>query len=186
MAKASVSARRQTPRFAGPAAPRGGAVNAGPIGSAYRIGDFPMHYIAAIQRQNQLNLGRALRPVEVSVPMWRALGALYDTDGQTIGQIAEMTVLDRSSLGRLLEEMAAQRLVERESPPDDRRAVLIRLSAAGRRRFEAAQPIVLEHYRRLLHGISGSEFRTLMRLLRQIKANTRIMSDLATLELDQP
>jgi len=122
----------------------------------------------------------------VSVPMWRALGALYDTDGQTIGQIAEMTVLDRSSLGRLLEEMAAQRLVERESPPDDRRAVLIRLSAAGRRRFEAAQPIVLEHYRRLLHGISGSEFRTLMRLLRQIKANTRIMSDLATLELDQP
>lgn len=156
----------------------------GPVGKSYRIGDYPMHYIAAIQRQNQLNLGHALRSVEISVPMWRALAALNDKDGQTIGQIAEMTVLDRSSLGRLLEDMAAQGLVERRNPPDDRRAVLIRLSAAGRRRFEAAQPIVLGHYRRLLHGVSERDFRTFMRLLRRLKANTRMMSDLADLNLE--
>jgi DNA-binding MarR family transcriptional regulator len=164
------------------AARRPASAVAAPLLPGYRIGDFPMHYIAAIQRQNQLNLAHALRAVDVSVPMWRALAALHDRDGQTIGQIAEMTVLDRSSLGRLLEEMAAQRLVERESPRDDRRAVLIRLSAGGRRRFEAAQPIVLAHYRRLLHGLSARDYETLMRLLRRIKANTRMMSDIATLE----
>jgi len=182
---AKTSARRQLSRSAALRRParRTGAA-AGPAGSAYRIGDYPMHYIAAIQRQNQLNLGQALRAVDVSVPMWRALGALYDQDGQTIGQIAEMTVLDRSSLGRLLEEMAAEGLVERESPPGDRRAVLIRLSAAGRRRFEAAQPIVLNHYRRLLHGISEPEYRALMSLLRRLKANTRMMSDVAILDTD--
>lgn len=163
---------------------RASAVRAGPAGSTYRIGDYPMHYIAAVQRQNQLNLGHALRAVEISVPMWRALAALQDKDGQTIGQIADMTVLDRSSLGRLLEEMAEQDLVERESPPDDRRAVLIRLSPAGRRRFDAAQPIVLAHYRRLLRGISAREFGTLMRLLRRLKANTRMMSDVANLEIE--
>lgn len=180
MANASVrrSLARKPPR-------RASAVRrAGPAGPTYRIGDYPMHYIAAVQRQNQLNLGHALRAVEISVPMWRALAALQDKDGQTIGQIADMTVLDRSSLGRLLEEMAAQGLVERASPPDDRRAVLIRLSPAGRRRFEAAQPIVLAHYRRLLHGISAREFGTLMRLLRRLKANTRMMSDVANLEIE--
>jgi DNA-binding MarR family transcriptional regulator len=161
-----------------------GAGVAGPVGRTYRIGDYPMHYIAAIQRQNQLNLGQALRAVNISVPMWRALGALHDRDGQTIGQIAEMTVLDRSSLGRLLEEMAAEGLVERENTPGDRRAVLIRLSAAGRRRFEVAQPIVLNHYRRLLHGVSEREYRTLLRLLRRLKANTRMMSDVTTLEIE--
>jgi DNA-binding MarR family transcriptional regulator len=80
--------------------------------------------------------------------------------------------------------MAAQGLVERESRPDDRRAVLIRLSAAGKRRFEAALPTALEHYRRLLRGISDGDFRALMRLLRRVKANARMMSDIATLEAE--
>ncbi len=150
----------------------------------YRITDYPMHYIAAVQRQNQVNLGHSLRSSGLSVPMWRALAALYDDDDQTIGQIAEKAVLDRSSLGRLLEDMAREGLVERESPPDDRRAVLIRLSPAGRKRFEASLPAARRHYRNLLHGFSAEEFATLMRLLRRLKANTRMMSDAATLESD--
>jgi DNA-binding MarR family transcriptional regulator len=154
------------------------------VTTAYRIGDYPMHYIAAIQRQNQLNLGHTLRSVGLSVPLWRALSALQDKDGQTIGQLADLTVLDRSSLGRLLEDMAAQGLVERQNPPDDRRAVLIRLSVVGKRRFEAALPVMLEHYRRLLRGISDDEFRTLMRLLRRMKANARMMSDVGSLEAE--
>jgi MarR family transcriptional regulator, organic hydroperoxide resistance regulator len=181
---AKISAQSRALRRVSLRKPARRAGAAGPVGRTYRIGDYPMHYIAAIQRQNQLNLGQALRAIDVSVPMWRALGALYDHDAQTIGQIAEKTVLDRSSLGRLLEDMAAAGLVERQSPPGDRRAVLIRLSAAGRRRFEAAEPIVLNHYRRLLHGISEREFRALMRLLRRLKANTLMMSDVETLEVE--
>ena len=34
----------------------------------YRITDYPMHYFAAIQRQNQLNLARSLREFGLSVP----------------------------------------------------------------------------------------------------------------------
>jgi MarR family transcriptional regulator, organic hydroperoxide resistance regulator len=171
------TASRKLPRRATPSSARA-------VTAAYRIGDYPMHYIAAIQRQNQLNLGHTLRPVGLSVPMWRALSALHDKDGQTIGQLADLTVLDRSSLGRLLEDMAAQGLVERQNPPDDRRAVLIRLSAAGKRRFEVALPVMLEHYRRLLRGVSNDDFRTLMRLLRRMKANARMMSDVGSLEAE--
>lgn len=153
-----------------------------PVPARYRITDYPMHYFAVIQRQNQANLARILRSAGLSVQMWRALSALYDQNAQTIGQIADMTVLDRSSLGRLLEEMAADGLVVRESPADDRRAVLIRLSATGRRRFESVLPRVQTHYRRLLHGVSGEDFATLMRVLRRVKANGRILSDPATLD----
>lgn len=153
-----------------------------PVSATYRIADYPMHYFAAIQRQNQINLGHSLRKHGLSVPMWRALSALHDQDGQTIGQIAETAVLDRSSLGRLLEEMADKGLVERENLPDDRRAVLIRLSATGKKLFASALPSVLEHYRHLLHGLSDSDFKTLMRLLRRIKANVRMMSDVTSLD----
>jgi DNA-binding MarR family transcriptional regulator len=155
-----------------------------PDAAAHRITDYPMHYIAAIQRQNQINLGHKLRSFGLSVPMWRALSALNDKEGVTIGQLAELTVLDRSSLGRLLEDMAELGLIERESPPDDRRAVVIRISEAGRRRFAEALPSYRDHTRRLLRGLSESEFTTLMRLLRRLKANTRMMSDVTGTETD--
>jgi DNA-binding MarR family transcriptional regulator len=138
------SARRPAARSAADPAPDYNAV-----------GDHPVHYFAAVVRHNQLNLAQVLRPFELSVPQWRVLSALATKDGQTVGQIAEFAVLDRSGLGRLLEQMEADGLVERMSAPDDRRAVLIRLSAAGRKRRAAALPTVVKHYRRLMHGISG-------------------------------
>jgi DNA-binding MarR family transcriptional regulator len=150
----------------------------------YRITDYPMHYFAAIQRQNQLNLARSLREHGLTVPMWRALSALHQKDGQTIGEIAQIAVLDRSSLGRLLDDMAKEGLVEREPLPDDRRALAIKLSTAGRRKFEASQSLIQGHYRNVLKGVSPEEFETLMRVLRRIKANTRMMSDVSDLETE--
>ena len=143
-----------------------------------------MHYFAAIQRQNQLNLARSLREFGLSVPMWRALSALHQKDGQTIGEIAQLAVLDRSSLGRLLDEMAKAKLVEREPLPDDRRALAVKLSSHGRRIFEATLPLAQRHYRNVLNGVSAQEFETLMRVLRRIKANTRMMADVADLEAE--
>jgi MarR family transcriptional regulator, organic hydroperoxide resistance regulator len=145
----------------------------------YRLTDYPLHYFAAIQLQNQLNLARALRDVGVSVPMWRALAALQQKDNQTIGEIAQLAVVDRSSLGRLLEAMAKDGLVEREPLADDRRAVSIRLSPAGRKLFEKARPLALQHYDRLLKGIPGQDLDVLMRVLRRIKANARMMADVS-------
>ena len=160
------------------------AGNAGRIDAPYRITDYPMHYFAAIQRQNQLNLGRALRKLGLSAPAWRALAALHHKDGQTIGEIAQLAVLDRSSLGRLLDEMAKDGLVEREPLPDDRRALAVKLSSAGRKIFEASLPLVQHHYRNVLKGISPDEFKTLMRVLRRIKANSRMMSDVADIDTE--
>jgi DNA-binding MarR family transcriptional regulator len=152
------------------------------VETPYRITDYPMHYFAAIQRQNQRNLARALREIGVSVPMWRALSALRHKDGQTIGELAQLTVLDRSSLGRLLDEMARERLVEREPLPDDRRALLVSLSARGRRTFDAALAVAQRHYRDVFKGVTPDEFDMLMRILRQIKTNTRMMADIADLD----
>jgi DNA-binding MarR family transcriptional regulator len=177
MAKALAEARE---RRRGNAASRAAARRA--IETPYRITDYPMHYFAAIQRQNQINLGRALREYGLSVPTWRALAALHHKDGQTIGEIAQLAVLDRSSLGRLLDEMARDGLVEREPLRDDRRALIVRLSATGRKTFEATRPVAQQHYRNVLKGVSPKDFQTLMRVLRRIKANTRMMADLADLD----
>lgn len=148
----------------------------------YRLTDYPLHYFAAIQMQNQTNLARSLRGVGISVPMWRALAALQQKDNQTIGEIAQLAVVDRSSLGRLLETMAKDGLVEREPLVDDRRALSIKLSSAGRKLFEKGLPLVLSHYARLLKGVQAGDLETLMRVLRRIKANARMMADVSDIE----
>jgi DNA-binding MarR family transcriptional regulator len=80
--------------------------------------------------------------------------------------------------------MASQGLVERDSIEGDRRALLIRLSPKGRKLFEAALPVVMKHYKRLLKGVDADEFETFMRVLRRLKANTRMLSDISMIEQD--
>ena len=92
-------------------------------------------------------------------------------------------MLDRSGLGRLLEQMEADGLVERTSPPQDRRAVLIRLTSVGRNRFAAA--LAARRSATIAAscaGLTSQDFKTLMRLLRRIKANALMMADASDLE----
>jgi DNA-binding MarR family transcriptional regulator len=143
----------------------------------FRITDFPMHYFATIQRQNQINLGHALRRIGVTPQAWRVLATLSDGEGRTIGYLADAAVIDRSNLGRLLEGMAQEGLVERATAPDDRRVSLTRLSAAGKARFAAARPIVSALYQRLLEGVEPAEFARLMETLRRLKRNAFMLSE---------
>ena len=95
-----------------------------PAGETGRVSNrriFP--YITSLRSSDkfEVNLGHALRPVGISPQVWRVLATLSDGEGRTIGYIAEATVIDRSNLGRLLEGMAREGLVERMTAPDDRR-----------------------------------------------------------------
>ena len=137
----------------------------------YRITDNPMHYFAAIQRQNQANLSRALAHLGLTPPMWRVLAMLSDSVGRTIGEIAEAVVIDRANLGRLLEAMADDQLVERIASERDRRQSLTQLTKIGRQRFRAALPIVRKLYEALLADVDADEFATLMATLRKLKRN---------------
>ena len=91
-------------------------------------------------------------------------------------------MLDRSGLGRLLEQMEADGLVERTNPPQDRRAVADPPDVGRAQPVCRRLPLVEAHYRRLLRGVMSQDFKTLIRLLRRIKANALMMADTSDLE----
>jgi DNA-binding MarR family transcriptional regulator len=137
--------------------------------------DNPVHYLAAIQRQHQMNVTRALRPVGVTAPMWRVLALLTDAGDCTISQMADMTALDRTALGRLLETMEGLGLVQRnERSPEDRRSTIVAVTAKGEEAFQAALPIIKKLNARLREGVSDDEFAVLMNVLRRMKANALV------------
>lgn len=58
----------------------------------------------------------------------------------SLGELAERTMTDRSSVAAIVERLEEGGLVSTRRSADDRRRVLVRLSAAGRRRLAAAPP----------------------------------------------
>jgi len=144
----------------------------------FRIADYPLHYIAHVERRAHQAFARALRRHGLSNQTWRVLAALSSGDAQTIGQIADLTACDRANLGRLLAAMEEEGLVARTADRGDARAVLARLTAKGEARLAAARPDVLAIYDCLLEGFSPAETEALLTLLRRLKANSALLGEI--------
>lgn len=67
---------------------------------------------------------------------WALREVARSKDGVSLGELAERLALHKANAGRLADRLATKRLVTRETPPSDRRVVLVRATAAGRRRAE--------------------------------------------------
>jgi DNA-binding MarR family transcriptional regulator len=70
---------------------------------------------------------------------YRLLGHLHDSGPVRLTALGAVFALDLSTVSRQVAALDTARLVERTMDPTDRRAVLIRLTAHGRERYERAQ-----------------------------------------------
>lgn len=81
-------------------------------------------------------INRAYKPLldalEITYPQYLVLSALWQTDGQSIGSIAERLGLDSSNVTPLVKRMEASRLVSRLRNPADERQVVVTLTVLGR------------------------------------------------------
>ena len=77
-------------------------------------------------------------------------------------ELAARTLVSRSGLTRRLDRLVESGLVERRNCPTDRRGVYAVLTAAGRRRLEAAAPTHVEGVRRhFISQLEGQDLRAL-------------------------
>jgi DNA-binding MarR family transcriptional regulator len=85
--------------------------------------------------------------------------------GVPTGAIADGLVNRASDTTRLIDRLAQAGLVERLSSPGDRRVVLVRPTAAGRRVLERLVPRLRAFHRTQWSALSASELREFSRLL---------------------
>jgi DNA-binding MarR family transcriptional regulator len=106
---------------------------------------------------------RAVRAIEADLDASEAVPlGWYDVllelqaepDGLRMQDLGERVVLSRTRVSRLVDELEAQGLVRRRRDPDDGRAAIAVITAAGRAAFTATAPIYLakidEHFNRHL------------------------------------
>jgi DNA-binding MarR family transcriptional regulator len=98
--------------------------------------------LSQAERQVTRELGRVLGPSGCSVEQWRTMALLADGETHSMSEIAEFALLSPPSLTRLVDRMVADNLAYRTQDPQDRRRVLVHITARGRR--------VHEHLARLI------------------------------------
>ncbi|MGI5148683.1 MarR family winged helix-turn-helix transcriptional regulator [Plantactinospora sp. CA-294935] len=140
---------------------------------ASRLAFLPADVITAMQlstvhRHSQKLFNDALRPLGIEERHFAVLAVLDGAGPLTQRRLGDLLDLDKSSLGRIVDELERQRLAERRAVPGDRRAHAIHLTEQGRQRVAAAQRIADDVGRQLFGRLSPSTRAALDNALRQV------------------
>ena len=122
--------------------------------------------------------GKEMRPLGATLQIWRVLAALREHDGRRMGDLAGTTSIEVSTLTRLVDGMEKKGLVIRRRAADDARAIVLHVTAGGRRLTNRILPIAERYERVALEGFDKREIDLLKGALRRLHANMA--------ELDRP
>jgi DNA-binding MarR family transcriptional regulator len=86
------------------------------------------------------------------------------------GRLIKETLVTSGTMTNRVDRLVARRLVERLPDPNDRRGVLVRLTAEGRTKVDGALANLLDRERELLAGLDATAQERLASLLRDLVA----------------
>ena len=137
----------------------------------FHVGDWPMHALLAIVRCHVRNMGIVLTPFECSPLTWRVLSIVCERDRCSIGRLADISVIERSNLSRIVDTMERDGLVSKVGQPRDKRETRVSVTPKGRALFAHSLGAVLDYYAHFLAGVSDEERGVFMNVLSKIERN---------------
>ena len=126
-----------------------------PPGAEAALNEAWERFFAALRRAK----GRAARQdgTELSLSQYQLIAALREGPEARIGELAESAGVAPPTATRMLDGLERDGIVSREHAEDDRRAVIVRLTARGRELLEQKQARVVEKRRALFASLSAEE-----------------------------
>lgn len=119
------------------------------------------------------NVSDDFRELGVTIPEARTLIAIFEFGNVPVGQLAEVTSIDLSSMSHLLRRLEAASFVDRVRPTHDNRVVLVSLTKRGLALAQQCREASLEHERIMISDMSKSDEKTLKKLLDQVYQSGR-------------
>lgn len=105
----------------------------------------------------------------LEIPEWRVMATVGQERGCTAQQVAASTRMHKTRVSRAIAQLRRRGLIERATSAQDRRALELRLSAAGRRTYAQLVPLALARERALLACLSPTERRALLMGLERLE-----------------
>jgi DNA-binding MarR family transcriptional regulator len=126
------------------------------------------HLFAVIGRHREARLERELKPLGINLSRHRALSVIHSLERCTMSELAEYTAVDRTTLTRTVDQLVDAGLVERTTPREDRRQVLLNLTDVGRATCQASLSAIFRVNRELLASLPQADQRGVARSLETV------------------
>jgi MarR family transcriptional regulator, lower aerobic nicotinate degradation pathway regulator len=143
-----------------------------PAASRDPAGEFPVdlttyvfHLFAVVGRHRDARLEEALKPLGLNLSRHRAISVIQALEPCTMSEVADFSAVDRTTLTRTIDPLVAGGLVQRTTPPEDRRQVVLTLTEAGHDACRRSLRAIFRLNRELLAGVAEAEQRAVARAL---------------------
>lgn len=139
----------------------------------FRSEEFVPYLMRRVSERLSKSLAEALKSFDQTPNAWRVLVALMNRERASISELAELTIIDPSTLSRTIDRMEEQRLVKRMPGDADARTVVVALTDTGSRAFEAMLPVASAQYEWAIRGIPAKNVEVFRSTLQQMLDNLR-------------
>jgi DNA-binding MarR family transcriptional regulator len=106
----------------------------------------------------------------LTIPQWRLICVLAEDGRMTQGQVVTRTFMDKVTVSRAAQGLAARHLVDRTDNHTDGRSHVLTLTPEGRRLFAEVAPLALAYEAALIAGLAPEEVMLLRRLLGRLQS----------------
>lgn len=135
------------------------------------VPEYFFHLLHQALRRRDAEFEKALRPSGLTLMMWRAVLLISRTEPCTMNMLARMSTIERTTLTRTVDQLVTDGLVDRFTPPEDRRQVKLELTRHGRAAYEIGMELLIEFNRTALRGVEEERLREMTRGLYDIVGN---------------
>ena len=140
-----------------------------PLGPGH-LDSYLFYWIGQIDNLYKRAILDALRPMRINLAWWRTLAVLTEKGPLTVGELARITVIERTALTRVIDQMVKRGFVKRIGRKGDGRVVEVHLQPPGRALYARILPEARAVYARATEGLAQSAVKTLIDELKDIRA----------------
>ena len=140
--------------------------------SAEPITNYLAYLLAQANRQMTAQLESALSAEGVQIEHWRILEVLSDEQGRSMGELAELVLMNHPALTKTIDRMVSNGFVHRRADAEDSRRVLVYITDHGLELVGRLKECVDQHHEALNAAVGSKKAEQLKKLLGDLIRNT--------------
>jgi DNA-binding MarR family transcriptional regulator len=137
------------------------------VSSDIEVAEFAGQLFFRLWRASHTRTADALAPLGLTSALFAILNVLGAREGTIQQQLSSDMGIDPSAMVKLINELEDAGLADRRRRPNDRRAWEVTITPKGRRTLQRARRLASEVEDEVLGGLTATDRRQLLALLRQ-------------------
>jgi MarR family transcriptional regulator, organic hydroperoxide resistance regulator len=131
------------------------------------LSQYLAYLLASANRRMRLGLAQSIAAEDVTEEHWRILQLLSDEQGRSMGELAELVLLNHPALTKNIDKLVGRGLVQRAADAIDSRKVLVYISNRGLDTVARLKKSVDSHHDEVEEALGSRKTIQLKRLLEE-------------------